>query len=114
VARDPWRKRKSLAVIYFRSEREPRPLKEKTRNLTQKTLRAWRKRRVKKRVPFAEAALGEPEWELLVYTRQFSYEWEVKELQDTELGRVRKAKKTGDLQMHFLREKGRWEQKEFK
>jgi hypothetical protein len=30
-----------------------------------------------------------PKWELLVYTRQFSYEWQIKEIQDTELGRVR-------------------------
>jgi hypothetical protein len=48
---------------------------------------------------------GVSEWELLVYTRQFSYEWQVKELQDTELGRVRKAKKTVDLQIHALRER---------
>ena len=36
------------------------------------TLRARKKHRAERRAPFAEAALGEPEWELLVYTRQFS------------------------------------------
>jgi hypothetical protein len=58
------------------------------------------------KVPFDDTG-GEPKWELLVYTRQFSYEWQIQGLQDTELGRVRNAKKTGDLQMHFLRERVR-------
>jgi hypothetical protein len=37
-----------------------------------------------------------PEWELLVYTRQFSYEWQIQDLQDTELGRVCKPLKGED------------------
>jgi hypothetical protein len=63
-----------------------------------------------RRVPFAASALGEPEWELLGDTRQFSsrrtlrdvkfaYEWpptagrQVKGIQDTENERVRKRMK---------------------
>lgn len=35
-----------------------------------------------KRVPFAVTALGKPKWEELVHSRQFSYEWQGKDLQD--------------------------------
>jgi hypothetical protein len=41
-------------------------------------------------------ARGEPKWELLVHTRQFSYEWQIQGLQDTENKRVRKPLKTKD------------------
>jgi hypothetical protein len=34
-----------------------------------------------------------PKWELLVHTRQFSYEWQIQDLQDTENERVRKRMK---------------------
>ena len=34
-----------------------------------------------------------PKWELLVYTREFSYEWQIQDLQDTENERVRKRVK---------------------
>src|SRR6266403_4329350 len=38
------------------------------------------------------------EWELLVHTRQFSYEWQIQDLQDTENERVRKSQKEKKLQ----------------
>jgi len=63
-----------------------------------------------RRVPLG--ARGEPEWELLVHTRQFSYpstslgtsEWpatagrQAKDLRDTENGRVRKRLNKKDLE----------------
>jgi len=53
------------------------------------------------------AAERVPKWEELVHTRQFSYERQAKDLQDTELGRVRSEKKTKDLQNGFLHGKVR-------
>jgi len=50
---------------------------------------------------------GVSKWEELVHTRQFSYERQAKDLQDTELGRVRSEKKTKDLQNGFLHGKVR-------
>ena len=54
-----------------------------------------------------------PNWEEMVYTRQFLYpsaplgtrEWHAKDLQDTELGRVRIELKTNGLQLRILRTK---------
>ena len=37
-----------------------------------------------------------PDWEFWVHTRQFSQEWQTKDLEDTELGRVRNRLKTKD------------------
>jgi hypothetical protein len=65
-------------------------------------------------VPCSGSVESVPKWEELVYTRQFSYERQAKDLQDTELGRVRSAQKTNGLQNDFLHGKVRWEQKEFK
>jgi len=42
-----------------------------------------------------------PEWELLVHTRQFSYEWQMQDLRDTENERVRKCLKIKAEKMEF-------------
>jgi hypothetical protein len=44
-------------------------------------------------------------WEELIYTRQFSYEWQGKDLQDTENERVRKSDKQKELQTGTLQGK---------
>src|SRR5713226_731868 len=44
-------------------------------------------------------------WELLVHTRQFSYEWQIQGLQDTENERVRKRRTEKKLQAHTLQHK---------
>ena len=44
-------------------------------------------------------------WEELVYTRQFSYEWQARDLQDTENERVRKGWKQKELQTRTLQHK---------
>jgi hypothetical protein len=41
-------------------------------------------------------------WEELAYTRQFSYEWQGKDLRDTENKRVRKRDKQKKLQTYAL------------
>ena len=46
-----------------------------------------------------------PEWELLVHTRQFSYEWQIQGLQDTENERVRKREIEKGLRGHTLQHK---------
>src|SRR6266849_8679891 len=57
-----------------------------------------------------------PEWELLVHTRQFSYEWQIQDLQDTENERVRKSQKEKKLQTCTLHHKARiayeWQRKD--
>src|SRR6266404_7046085 len=56
------------------------------------------------------------EWELLVHTRQFSYEWQIQDLQNTENERVRKSQKEKKLQMCTLHHKARivyeWQRKD--
>ena len=47
-------------------------------------------------------------WEELVYTRQFSYEWQAKDLQDAENERVRKGNKQKDLATRTLQHKVRF------
>jgi len=47
-------------------------------------------------------------WEELVHTRQFSYEWQAKDLQDTENERVRKGDKQKDLATRTLQHKVRF------
>ena len=41
---------------------------------------------------------GAPNWEELVYTRQFSKEWQTRDLRDTELGRVRKGLRRKEME----------------
>ena len=58
------------------------------------------------------------EWELLVYTRQFSYEWQIQGLQDTENERVRKSANKKELQTRTLQHKAKvlyeWQRKDLK
>src|SRR6266403_2641379 len=44
-------------------------------------------------------------WELLVHTRQFSYEWQIQGLQDTENERVRKREIETELRTRTLQHK---------
>ena len=61
---------------------------------------------------------GVSNWEKLVYTRQFSYEWQAKDLRDTENERVRKSQKQKELQTRTLQHKVRflyeWQLKELR
>jgi type IV secretory pathway VirB9-like protein len=56
--------------------------------------------------------------EELVYTRQFSYEWQAKDLQDTENERARKSDKQKELQTRTLQYKAQilyeWQIKELR
>ena len=57
-----------------------------------------------------------PEWELLVHTRQFSYEWQIQDLQDTENERVRNRQIEKELQEGTLQHRAEiayeWQRKE--
>src|SRR5713101_7046103 len=55
------------------------------------SFRAWRRFRSNVRVRVV------PNWEESPHTRQFSYEWQTKDLKDTELGIVRKSMKIKSL-----------------
>ena len=62
------------------------------------------------------AAERVPKWEELVHTRHFSYEWQGKDLQDTENERVRKRDKQKELRIGTLQRKAQilyeWQIKE--
>ena len=65
-----------------------------------------KKEREEKRDELPLGARSEPEWELLVHTRQFSYEWQGKDLRDTENGRVCKRVNKMDLESRNCASKG--------
>jgi hypothetical protein len=54
-------------------------------------------------VRLANGARGVPDWELLIYTRQFLEEWQTKGLRDTENERVRKYLIPLDIKMRKIR-----------